>query len=96
MQTFRLDAIETGRISSHWGCSSLPSDTVWVTANDEEEAREKVTAATAMGRRSKLGDESPLPPWKLPGLVSCTVDPTRTIPVNVIVAACGTILELPT
>jgi hypothetical protein len=95
MKTFRLDAIETKRSSPHWGCSSLPPGTVWVSANDQEEAREKVTTATVTGRRSKPGDESPLPPWKQRDLVTCTVEPTRMIAADVVIAASGTVLELP-
>ena len=95
MQTFRLDAIESRRSSPHWGCSSLPPSTVWVSANDEEEAREKVTAATAIARRSRVGDESPLPPWKLQDLVTCTIDSSRTVPANVVLATTGALLELP-
>jgi hypothetical protein len=93
MQTFRLDAVDAGRSSPHWGCSSLAPGTVWVAASGEEEARDKVTAATITGRPSKLGDDSPLPPWKQPDLVTCTADDTRTVPNSFVIAANGTVLE---
>ncbi len=94
MKTFRLDPVDSRRSSPHWGCSSLAPTTVWVVANNEEEARDKVTAATITGRRSKLGDDSPLPPWKQPDLVTCTADETRAVPANFVIAANGTVLEL--
>ena len=96
MQTFRLDALEAGRSSTHWGCSSLAPCTVWVAAASEEEAREKVTTATISARRSRLGDDSPLPPWKQPELVICTVDDSRAVPEDAVIAADGAMLELET
>jgi hypothetical protein len=95
MKTFRLDAVEDGRLSIHWDCSSLPPGAVWVSASNEEEAREKVTAATAQARRGRLGDDSPLPPWKQSELVTCTPDDTRSVPEDVVITANGTMLELP-
>jgi len=74
----------------------LRRPTVWVAANDEEEARDKVTAVTITGRRSRIGDDSPVPPWKQPGLVTCTADDTLTIPAGCVIAANGTALELET
>ena len=96
MKTFRLDPVEEGWCSSHWGCSRLAPTTVWVAANDEEEARDKVTEVTITGRRSKVGSDTRLPPWKQPGLVTCTADDTRAIPACFVIAANGTAMELET
>jgi len=94
MQTFRLEALASGRESPHWECSSIPAGTVWVVARSEEDAREKVTAATVKARRGRLGDDSPLPPWKQADLVKCTVEQTRIVPSDLLITAAGPLIGL--
>jgi len=95
MRVFRLDPVDTQRSSLHWGASDAAPTRVWVSADNESDARGRVTLATIIATRSRPGREIPLTPWKDWGLVTCVEDSSRTVPPNVIVTASGDTLEIP-
>jgi hypothetical protein len=63
--------------------------TVWVFADDEEDARERVTLATIIATRVVPGREVALPPWKDWALASCVPDNSHVVAEGIILTARG-------
>lgn len=57
--------------SPHWNCSTY-KDPITVRAPSEDEARQRATLVFGIGRMAVLGDDSPLPPWELSDLATCS------------------------
>ena len=92
MNVFRLEPVESMLSSHSWSMSTLSPVTVWVLANDEESARQKITLATITGNKSILGRENAFPPWQDATLVSCVIDDNCDVPDGVVMPADGKLL----
>ena len=73
MTTFCLDPIPDMKSSHHWRASMIPPIAVWVVAENEKDARQKVTLATIIATRVDRSQEMPIEPWKDFGLVKCSI-----------------------
>ena len=69
MPIFKLTP--TANASDHWEGSTYKG-VVIVRAPDEREARQHAANEFANFVKHRPGDDSPLPPWEDPALVSCT------------------------
>jgi hypothetical protein len=74
MHPYRLEPSKAHLNSPHWKLSTIGAVGCTVLANDPRDARERVTLATIIAARARLGDESPSPPWKDETLTSCERD----------------------
>jgi hypothetical protein len=93
--SYRLDPVAEMLGSELWHSSSIAPTTAWVRATDDWDARERMSLATAQARRAKLGDDSPLPPWKDARLVLCVLDGAIDVPEGVVLTIEGQTLEIP-
>jgi hypothetical protein len=74
MPIFQLYATPEHSASLQWKSSTIDSQTCWVEADGEENARWAVTQATIIARLGHEGDESPIMPWLHADYALCVED----------------------
>jgi hypothetical protein len=94
MPIFRLDPVEENLDSYHWEASTMSPVTVWVRAENEADARQKLTRATIIATRAVHGRDTPIAPWKDSGHASCALDDKFDPPEGVILTAEGKTLTI--
>jgi hypothetical protein len=68
--------------------------TVWIEADNEADAREKLTSATIIATFMEPGQDLPMSPWKDFGLVTCVPDASRKVRAGTILTADGRTLVI--
>lgn len=99
MSTYRLTPIEELEQGRLWSGSKISPKEVWVNAQDERDAREQVSLATAAANngngRVRITDaDTESSPWKNRKLVRCVIDDTVKLARGVIRIRGGTILPI--
>jgi hypothetical protein len=75
MKVYRLDPVKGQERNLSWLYCIVGVATCWVRAETADEARERATQGTAIGRRLKILK----PPWLDPDISSCHQDGSRDV-----------------
>ena len=97
MSVYRLTPIRDLEQSRQWQVSKILPKEVWVNAQDERDAREQVSMATAITKRRDGNNVSVVKvrsPWNNRKLVRCIRDDSVKLPHGVIRVPGGTILPI--
>jgi hypothetical protein len=73
MHTYRLDPIPSTEDYPCWSRSTL-RERVWVWANSENQARDRVISASSKASERTANGQIAGPPWRQPALTTCVVD----------------------
>lgn len=96
MQVYRLEPKNGDTSDRDWDATSL-KEACWVSAETENEAREKVTLATIIATKIEPGTHMRTSPWMTGLLTTCMVDnaPSNKPPDGYVRMATGRTISLP-
>jgi len=96
MPVYKLEPVESLADHDAWRMSGIGAMAVWVRAQDEDEARQKIHMAT-ITTLDQLDDDAMVPggsPWLNSAVVACDEDDTRDVPDGVALLGNGKTITL--
>jgi hypothetical protein len=96
MPVYKLEPVESLADHDAWRMSGIGAMAVWVRAQDEDEARQKIHMAT-IATLDQLDDDAMVPggsPWLNSAVVACDEDDTRDVPDGVALLGNGATITL--